>query len=281
MSGHYSASAIEGQVRVTNLDGHAVLVGSEPANNKDIPIGGLAIVNVAEGAQIGLTSAAYTNYLMNTVFPNTPEASDGSREPGVDIWTCSNGENDTPQGRYDLMNNNGRSALRLVRAEGADTHGETRCIKWFGQEGQNVEAYDYLALRAEVLIDFQSLDTCGVAGSECPVMLRLDYVDTARRSQRWYYGFYYRSDPQLGYPVRCNSATCTQDHLRVNEKTWLSFDSGNLFALFQQHQLPLPSAIINVQFYASGHQYDVYLSDVALVVGQNTQSAVPTEPLAG
>ncbi len=280
-SGHYIASATVSQVRVINLDGHADLVGADPQNNRNIPIGGQAVVNMADNAQIGLSGAAYTNFLINTVLPNTPEAAEGGREPGEDIWTCSNGENDTPRGDYSTEIRDGRTSLRLLRSDDADSHGETRCIKWFGQAGQNIESYDYLALRAEFLINYQSVNTCGIEGSECPLTLRLDYIDTAGVPRRWFYGFYYFVDAQQSYPVRCNDVTCTQDHQRVNEKSWYSFDSGNLFSLFTQNQLPLPSAIINVQFYASGHQYDVYVSEVALVVGQNTLNAVPSEPLAG
>ena len=274
--GHYVASATPSQVRVTNLDGHADLVGTDPQNNRNIPIGGQAVVNMAENAQIGLSGAAYTNLLINTVLPKTPQAAEDGREPGVDIWTCSNGENDTPRGDYLTETRDGRTALRLLRGEGADSHGETRCIKWFGQTGQSIETYDYLALRAEFLINYQSVNTCGVEGSECPLTLRLDYLDTAGEPRRWFYGFYYFVDAQQSYPVRCIEITCVQDHQRVNEKSWYAFDSGNLFGLFTQNQLPLPGRIINVQFYASGHQYDVYVSEVALVVGQNTQ-----ETLAG
>jgi hypothetical protein len=274
--GHYLASATETQVRVTNLDGHALLIG--PQNNRDIPIGGQGIVNLQTDAQIAASSASFTDLLANTVFPGTPEANELDRQPGVDVWTCANGENDNPQGDYDAELKDGHHSLRLVRDGNAVSHGDTRCIRWFGQTGQNVESFDYLGLRTTFFINFQSVNACGFEGSECPLMLRFDYVDTDGRPQRWYYGFYYKSrDPQQNYPLRCNSATCTQDHQQVNEKSWYTFDSGNLLTLFRQHHLPLPASIINVQFYASGHQYDVYVSDIALLVGQNTQAGANGE----
>jgi hypothetical protein len=273
--GSYVASASPSQVSVINLDGEAILVPPDSTQGDAISPGYRAISS-ADFPTVVLSSA-YTDLVANTVFPGTAEAGEAGRQPGTDIWTCSNGESDSPQGKYELSEIEGRQALQLVRANDATSHGETRCIRWFGQEGQSVEAYDYLALRAAFFINYHSLNACGVAGSECPLMLRLDYLDTEGIPRRWYHGFYYQIDPQQGYPLRCNSDTCTQDHQQVNEKSWYAFDSGNLFTLFQQHNLPLPGSIINVQFYASGHQYDVYISDLALLVGQNTQTNTDEE----
>ncbi len=277
-SGSYVANASPSQVSVINLDGEAILVPPDSTQGDAISPGYRAISS-ASYTEVVLSST-YTDLLANTVFPGTDEASDAGRQPGTDIWTCANGETDSPPGDYGLRALEGREALQLVRGNDATSHGETRCIKWFGQTGQIVELYDYLALRASLFIHYHSLNACGVAGSECPLMLRMDYVDTEGLPRRWYHGFYYSIDPQQGYPLRCNSDTCTQDHQQVSEKSWYSFDSGNLFTLFQQHNLPLPQSIINIQFYASGHQYDVYLSDLALLVGQNTQSTDSPEATA-
>jgi hypothetical protein len=278
--GSYVANASSSQVNVINLDGEAILVPPDATEGDAISPGYRAISS--DDFPTVVLSSVYTDLVANTVFPGTAEAGESGREPGTDIWTCANGESDSPQGQYWLRELEGRQALQLVRANDATSHGETRCIKWFGQEGESVESYDYLALHAAFFINYHSLTACGVAGSECPLMLRLDYVDTEGIPRRWYHGFYYQIDPQQGYPLRCNSDTCTQDHLQVNEKSWYTFDSGNLFTLFQQHNLPLPGSIINVQFYASGHQYDVYISDVSLLAGQNTQTDTEEAPaLAG
>jgi hypothetical protein len=46
---------------------------------------------------------------------------------------------------------------------------------------------------------------------------------------------------------------------------WYTYDSGNWFNLLPPGKRPV--AISNVQFYASGHQYDVYVGEVALLGG--------------
>ncbi len=57
-----------------------------------------------------------------------------------------------------------------------------------------------------------------------------------------------------------------QEHDRINEKSWFTYESGNLFALLGPSQVP--RSILNVQFYASGHQYDVSLGEISLLAGQ-------------
>ena len=92
-------------------------------------------------------------------------------------------------------------------------------------------------------------------------MLRIDYIDQNGQARKWYHGFYAMNDMQLAYPLQCNS--CAQAHEFINPRSWYSYDSGNLFTLFPPDERP--SKILAVWFYASGHQYDVQLSEVALV----------------
>jgi hypothetical protein len=118
-------------------------------------------------------------------------------------------------------------------------------------------------LRATFNIQYQSLAVCGQKGSECPLMLQIDYRDENGVGQRWFHGFYAAENEQLNYPLSCDS--CASEHEHVNEKVWYTYDSGNLFNLFPPGKRPV--AISNVQFYASGHQYDVYVGEVALLGG--------------
>ena len=145
---------------------------------------------------------------------------------------------------------------------------QTKCIQNFVSEGSNafdVSQFDYLAMRTTLLVNFQSVSKCGIAGSECPLMLRIDYITAEGTPRQWFQGFYTVDDPQYAdYPPTCDS--CLREHVKINEKTWYTFETGNLFTLLPTDWRP--GAILNVQFYASGHQYDVYLGEMSLVVGQ-------------
>lgn len=105
-------------------------------------------------------------------------------------------------------------------------------------------------------------------------MLRMDYRHGDRVYQ-WFHGFY--AVPLLaeqGYPLRCSS--CAQDHEAINEKAWYTYDSGNLISVFPPDQRP--DSIVGIWFYASGHQYDVYVSEVSLLAGRI--SNILTQPAA-
>src|SRR5262249_38718521 len=113
---------------------------------------------------------------------------------------------------------------------------------------------------------------CGFQGSECPLMVRLNYIDNSSTDgelRNWIHGFYTRLDSQLGYPTRCNS--CSLEHESVYSKSWYTYDSGNLLSQIPTDQEP--RLLNNIQFYASGHRYDVYVSDVALLAGQVSSEA--------
>jgi len=188
-------------------------------------------------------------------------------------WGCTNIQDNTPRGDYLVQFGDGRSSIRLVRAEDASSHGETRCKQFFPEPGIYLEGYSYLELTTTFFINFQSLSECGVEGSECPLMLLMEYVDVNGNEVQWYQGFYYRDDLQIDYPLRCSS--CSQDHQKINEKVWYTFETGNLFASLPADQRP--AYIENIEFYASGHQYDVFVSEIALFVGLT--DVVPSEIL--
>ncbi|MFQ3672717.1 MAG: hypothetical protein SNJ83_03875, partial [Aggregatilineales bacterium] len=100
-------------------------------------------------------------------------------------------------------------------------------------------------------------------GSECPLMLRVNYIDVNGSERAWFQGFYTMSNPALGYPPRCES--CTQDHLQINPRVLYTYRTGNLFATIPASARPV--RITSVEFYASGHQYDVLVNEIGMYVG--------------
>ena len=74
-------------------------------------------------------------------------------------------------------------------------------------------------------------------------------------------------------PVRCD--TCAQDHEQLNKDTWYTYTSGNLLQILPEGQRPV--AVYSVKFYASGHEYDVLLGEVALMAGVMSERAEASE----
>jgi hypothetical protein len=126
--------------------------------------------------------------------------------------------------------------------------------------GLDVTQYDSLRLRVTMQVEHQQLSACGEQGSECPVMLHMRYLDLSGNSREWYHGFYADYTPNVGR-TRCDS--CLEEHERINKNAWYTYESGNLFIDLPEGQRP--GAIIELEFYAEGHQYDVLLSEVSLL----------------
>ncbi len=261
--GTYSIRSIPAETWVANYGGQAIIIPANQSSGRDVPVGSIGLIRAERSDQVEIRPAI-VNLLGSSRIQDILFSTAQGGTLSEPQWVCSNTQVNLPQGSFESTFKDGRSVLRLVRGEGATANGETRCLVYFGQGGWDVSGYDYLELRATFNLQYQSLSACGVAGSECPLMLRIDYIDQNGKEQIWYHGFFYLLDPQLNYPMSCSS--CRQDHEIINEKAWFTYDSGNLFTLMGPDQVP--RQIVNVQFYASGHQYDVLVSDFGLYVRQ-------------
>lgn len=272
-SGSYIVNTSNTRVQVYNRSGMAVLVPAGSQVGHVVPMAGQGVVDTETNSFA--SKQGFTELLQNGNFAQiNPSVSSGDAQELLTGWVCNNDPNDSPPGSYRSQMVDGVMMLRLERFGDATTHGRTSCVQTFGQTGLNLPArgFDYLALRATFSIHFQSLNACGIEGSECPLMLRVDYIDQNGQAQKWYHGFFAVNDEQLLYPLQCNS--CRQAHEFINPKTWYTFDSANLFALLPPDQRPVE--IVAVWFYASGHQFDVQVSEIALLGGQvSPETAAP------
>jgi hypothetical protein len=277
-SGHYILNFSETRMRVFNRDGEAYLIPGD-GQGYSVPAGKQGVIRMDERTVELLPG--YIDLLVNSDFS---EASDGDRggtaQKTLNGWVCSGGPNDDPPGAYRHLVEDGRATLHLTRYQEATTHGWTFCSQTFGSSALNVNELNlqYLGLRATFYINHQSLDTCGFAGSECPLMLRMDYINQRGEAHKWYHGFFGRRDPQSSNPLIC-SGGCWQEHELINPNAWYTYDSGNLLALFPEEEQI--NSVIGVWFYASGHEYDVQVSEVALVGQQSVDGYSQSSDLGG
>jgi hypothetical protein len=257
-SGRYSIDTSDASVRVINREGDAILIPSNLEYGIAVSPQNQAIVYTSNN-QVEVKTG-YVDLLRNSYFRKmNPNVTVGAE---LDGWVCANDTNDMPRGSYRSQFMDGVMTLRLERYENATSHGRTSCLQTFQPGFSLVDSpYNYFALRATFRIHFQSLNACGFDGSECPLMLRLDYIDQQGEAKTWHHGFYAENNPQREFPLRCDS--CAQEHEFINKDTWYTYDSGSLFSLFPPDQRPV--SIIGVMFYASGHQYDVQVSEVSLL----------------
>jgi hypothetical protein len=285
--GRYAVSARRDTLEVVNLGGEALMVANDRVNTRAIPAGQRGILFMQSNAIESrpgfidlLTSNAVSSpsVIEGVAALNTPEN-----------WICFTTEqSQSPSGTYNFVELDGRETIHLLRGDNATTHWETRCSQRLGPTtlGIDIGSYNYLGIRATFRINSSSLAVCGTAATECPLMFNMQYL-TASSSDvvtdardpnafgslinpagesalhNWYKGFFVVPAGQFASPLRCPS--CVQEHSFIRAEQWYTYDSGNLLAVQTPDQLP--RYLLNFSFYASGHQYDVYVSDVMLLVG--------------
>ncbi len=264
-TGQFSVQVTPQQIRVLNQGGRADIVSAQSGESQTVGVGQRGLYYPANDQFLLLPG------LLNLANPNGDDlfamAAEGTLEaessPALGCFNTA----DDPQttGAFVFSEELGRSTVRFVRGGGAQSHGETGCALTFGAGGINVTNYSSLILRAVFRIDNQSLSLCGQLGSECPLMLRVDYIPVnGQPASIWYHGFYAKQDAAYNYPARCD--TCSTEHEGVNPGAWFIYQSDNLFSLLPPNLHP--TSILNIRFYASGHEYDVFVDDIALFAGE-------------
>jgi len=265
-NGRYRLSVSEDEVRLLNLVGDATVFFRDDQSRRELARSGHELV-VRIGARSMTQFPSRTNVLKNGEI-SLLKGSDVTR--ALSDWRCSIRQEQAPPGEFSLVRFDGRVGLRLRRLNNAQSNGEVRCTQTFAGEGLNVQDYDSVRVLTTFLPNYQNLSVCGRAASECPLMLQINYryVDDAGRNHdaQWYRGFYYAADISGAARKRCD--TCIQDHLDINQGVWHTFDSDNLLNLIAEEERP--ATIRSLSFYASGHQFDTLVSEMALLMSNTS-----------
>ncbi len=267
--GRYSIIADQSFVRVTTYEGRALLVSPDNRNSRFAITGERA--TLLTGTNLPVVTSAPIDLLENGRFAfaiTTNEETAQLQMPQQ--WGCFNYSENVPSGQWRADTWQGRFSVRLIRETGSTTS-RTGCS--FLVEAL-VTDYTYLELEATISLNFQNLVNCGIVGSECPMMIFVDYVDTQGIERNWYQSFFYEYDPQNPAPLVCQTCAQAYEHRQIAKEVWYTFESGNLISRLPEDQRP--AIISEVRFYASGHQYDVFLSEIALFAGTE-QVDVPSD----
>ncbi len=249
--GQYIFDVSDQETRVTTRSGHAVVTKRDTGGKLTLTDNYRTIVD-GDGP-LALLDAEQSLAINNTFTE--------SRDIG---WSFYN-DREPPGSAYNTVFG-GRSVVAVDRSQTKYPnqnlgHGETGLVQFLDVD---VSQYSYLEIRAAFYIDEQSLSTCGVAGSECPLMIQMVYLDLEGQEWTFIHGFYAEHDPALAYPVTC--ATCRFEHERLNLQSWYTYESGNIMAILPAEQQPV--LVKKISFYASGHAYKVYVSEMSLLASE-------------
>jgi hypothetical protein len=125
----------------------------------------------------------------------------------------------------------------------------------------NKNVRDFAALRLHFVarVFDQDVPVCGQAGSECPLMLRLDYKDQDGTDRTFLQGFYTRQDGSGANPTYNTTSGSRNEHRRIPPNVAYTYDSANLMETLK------PAQITAITFYASGHSYRSSVAEVELL----------------
>lgn len=137
-----------------------------------------------------------------------------------------------------------------------DYHAETGMRQVINKDVRDLSS---LRLHFVVRIFDQDVPVCGQAGSECPLMVRLDYKDQDGTDRSFLQGFYAIADNSGTNPTYNTTSGSRNEHLRISPNVAFTYEIENLMETFA------PSQITAITFYASGHSYRSALAEVELL----------------
>jgi hypothetical protein len=270
-NGRFRLNVSEDEVRLLNLAGEvSAFFGDDPALRNPVEPGKELVIRI--GNRSIRTLDTTDNISINGDFSLQSRPIGQMYSPGEPLnWNCSGLPDQDPPGFYSLVEHDGRLGVSLRRHSNATTHGEISCIQFFEGEGLDARSFDSLSILATFSLNYQSLSLCGTKGSECPLMVHINYsIDDlpTDNAGNWFRGFYYEDQAARRYKKRCSG--CLQDHVDTNASVWYTFDSGNLLNLIAEDDHPV--FINSIRFYASGHQFDAVVSEMMLLAVESSDT---------
>ena len=166
-----------------------------------------------------------------------------------------------PDGQIRVLNEGGESRLNVTRR--GVGHADVLMRQNIGQD---VSELNSLRLLVTFRILQQSLDVCGIVGSECPFFIRINYIEEESGfSNTWQQGFYGRGQASPELPDICQRCAMVQStHESVPSQQDAFFDIDLNEELLRQGRRP-PQFIESIVLVFSGHEFEVEVVDVALV----------------
>lgn len=168
-----------------------------------------------------------------------------------------------PEGTTEVRPIGGDQTLRFIR----DGIGNAE-VKISQTINQDVFGHSSLQLQLTLNIVRQSLGVCGIVGSECPLFVRVEYIDEGGINRTWQHGFYSEGEVNdNSTPDACTSCALIQqvphEHVPLNQ---LYYYEVELTEELARQGFLSPRFIQRITLIASGHTFETEVSDVTLIV---------------
>ncbi len=166
-----------------------------------------------------------------------------------------------PSGQVRVLTTGGEPRLNIIR-QGVG-HADLQVRQSINQD---VAEIDSLRLQMTFRILSQSLEVCGFDGSECPLFVRINYVDDNGSSNTWQQGFFAFGDLINGSPEICTTCGAmvqdTHEQVPLAQEFFYDVDFREIIA--RQGRIP-PRFIESIILVSSGHSFEVEVVDIALL----------------
>jgi hypothetical protein len=170
---------------------------------------------------------------------------------------------DQPPIQMTISDESGEPALKFERVGIGHADAGIRQIV-----NQDVTDFESLRLVINMRVMNQSLGVCGQQGSECPLIVRIEYTDINGVTQTWQQGLYAVGNVGPDTPDVCVACPPPlNEHEQVTYQQYVFYESENLLEKLDQLVI-LPRQIESVTVIASGHSFEAELVDVALMVNE-------------
>jgi hypothetical protein len=168
-------------------------------------------------------------------------------------------------GTVEIVNIGGRRTVRFGRVGTRDWGrvGITQDINL------NVQPYSSLRLHMDILVEQQDLWNCGRLGTECPLMVKIVYVDVYGDTHEWLQGFFYNynDNTRVGSTFCVTCSPVQWHHTQWPFAKWQVFDSANLLETFVDNGAPA-ATLRSITLYGEGHQFISYATDIQLLASE-------------
>ncbi len=171
-------------------------------------------------------------------------------------------EADQPKGETAVTYIFGEPRLHIIR-DGSG-HADLRIRQNIQRDVTDI---DVLELSLTFRILGQSLQVCGIVGSECPLFVRINYVDANGITQTWQQGFFASGEIiENSTPDGCISCAVIQSsHQRVTVAQDTFYEVDFAAEIARQGALP-PRFIESIELVTSGHGFNLEIVDVNLLL---------------
>lgn len=240
--GQYTIEVQDGRMRATAHTGSARLSG------KDIAAGTSAATD-ANG--IVMEEKKPMNVLRDGSFQTPLQAN----------WTFTTEVNSPTavRGSVSRTTREDRSGTLLIERTGENIGWGRTSISQ--KVDADVAAATDVRLRLVFAILDQQLAICGSEGTECPLMVRIDYVARDGREDFWLQGFYAKGDPSVVKLPDYVRSNFRGNHIAKPLGVQQIFESENLHTLLGE-----PRVIRSITIYAEGHALRTRVDEVQMMI---------------